>query len=557
LTARRSGAACVLALVAATATGEAPLTRTSYRSGDPAIDALQPLLTQTLEANRKSFAGRTGTVKGFGAGTIYPQIWIRDSATLLPLTRWHYDGAHLASWLEEHLAHQNADGSLHDWVAAGDVARFQADAPRAREVHRGPGVVLAADRNTTETDQESSAVDAARIAFDASRDAAWLRKPIAGRTVLERLDAALTFVAERRMADGLVTAAFTADWGDVSPVYADQRVIYLDDATPVVGSLYASALYTRATRALSEMYAAAGDAAGSARWAARSLAVAAAVNRRLWQPERGFYRLHVPVTSPPGWAPPDNRDIFALGGNALAALHGVAGESRLERIVAAAESRRRQHGLTTIGGVLLPPYPAGFFRHPILREPFTYQNGGQWDWWAGRFVLAEFEGGQAVRAMEHLRELAARAVAAGGLHEWSDRNGRGRGSARYAGSAGALGAAVLQGLFGLDLRSDGLTLHVRLGGRSGEVRAHEPASGTTIAYRQAFDAATGRLTLDFESNAPGTGRVEILLPPGMTPLSALMDGKTRTLPGVRTVGEDRYAVVETDWGKHTLALALR
>jgi hypothetical protein len=63
--------------------------------------------------------------------------------------------------------------------------------------------------------------------------------------------------------------------------------------------------------------------------------------------------------------------------------------------------------------------------------------------------------------------------------------------------------------------------------------------------------------LDYESNAPGPGRVEILLPPGMTPSVALFDGKNRALPTVRTVGADRYAVIETGWGKHSLELALR
>ena len=533
------------------------LAGTSYRTGDPAVDALQPLVTQALEANRKTFVGRTGTVQGFGAGTTYPQIWIRDSATLLPLTRWHYDRAHLASWLEEHLAHQNADGSLNDWVAAGEVSRFKEYAPRAREVHRAGGVVLSADRNTTEADQESSAVEAARMVFAATGDVAWLRKPIAGRSLVDRLDAALSFVAARRMSGGLVTAAFTADWGDVSPVYGDQRVIYLDDATPVVGSLYATALFTRAARGLAEMHRATGGAAGAARWTARADAAAAAINRRLWQPRRGFYRLHVPVASPPGWTPPDDGDVFALGGNTLAALYGIADAARAARIVDVAERRRREFGLATIGGVLLPPYPAGFFKHPILREPFTYQNGGQWDWWAGRFVLAEFERGHAVRAMEHLRALAARATAAGGLHEWSTRDGKGQGSPRYAGSAAALGTAVLQGVFGLDLTKSGLALHVRLGARSGEVRAHEPATGTTVAYRQAYDATARRIALSFESNAPGTGRLEILLPPGTTPGTFRLDGRTRPLPVVRTVGEDRYAVVTTDWKPHTLELLLR
>ena len=161
--------------------------------------------------------------------------------------------------------------------------------------------------------------------------------------------------------------------------------------------------------------------------------------------------MHVPVASPPGWTPPADGDIFALGGNALAALYGIANASRAASIVDVAERRRREHGLSTIGGVLLPPYPAGFFKHPMLSEPFRYQNGGQWDWWAGRFVLAEFERGHAARAMEHLRALAGRAIAAGGLHEWSTRDGKGQGSPRYAGSAAALGTAVLQGVFGLDL----------------------------------------------------------------------------------------------------------
>jgi len=530
---------------------------TSYRTGDPGVDGLQPLLAQTLAANRKSFIGRTGTVQGFGAGTAYPQIWIRDSATLLPLTRWHYDRAHLLSWLEEHLAHQNADGSLNDWVAAGEVTRFKADAPRAREVHRAGGMVLTGDRNTTETDQESSAVEAARVVFHATRDADWLRKPIAGRSVLERLDDALSFVAARRMSGGLVTAAFTADWGDVSPVHGDQRAIYLDAATPVVAGLYASALYARAARSLAEMHRASGAGARARTWDARSEAASAAINRRLWQPRRGFYRLHLPVASPRGWTPPADADVFALGGNTLAALYGIASDTRAARLMEVAERRRREHGLSTIGGVVLPPYPAGFFRHPILREPFTYQNGGQWDWWAGRFVLAEFERGHAVRAMEHLRALAARAVAAGGLHEWSTRDGKGRGSPRYAGSAAALGAAVLQGLFGLDLGRDGLVLHVRLGAQSGEVRAREPASGDTVAYQQTYDVTARTLALSFESSAPGLGRLEILLPPGTTPVALRIDGRPRRLPVVRVVGEDRYAVVKTDWTRHALELAVR
>ena len=291
------------------------------------------------------------------------------------------------------------------------------------------------------------------------------------------------------MSGGLVTAAFTADWGDVSPVYADQRVIYLDEATPVVGGLYASALYARAARGLAEhasrfrlrgAIGEMGSARGGRRGRRQPPAVAAATG--VLPPAR-------PVASPKGWTPPDDADMFALGGNALAVLYGIAdGRAGGAASWTSPRSAAASTACPRSAACCCRRIPPASSSHPILREPFTYQNGGQWDWWAGRFVLAEFERGHAVRAMEHLRALAARAVAAGGLHEWSTRDGQGRGSPRYAGSAAALGTAVLQGLFGLDLGKSGLALHVRLGARSGEVRAHEPATGTTVAYRQAYDA---------------------------------------------------------------------
>ncbi len=71
------------AAAAQPAAGAAP----SYVTGDAALDGLQPYLLPTLDANRKSFAGVTGPVHGFGAGDIYPQVWLRDSATLIPLAR--------------------------------------------------------------------------------------------------------------------------------------------------------------------------------------------------------------------------------------------------------------------------------------------------------------------------------------------------------------------------------------------------------------------------------------------------------------------------------------
>ena len=119
--------------------------RTSYRTGDVTLDALQQRFRPVLEANKKSFAGRTGTVQGFGAGSIYPQVWLRDSATILPATRYFYTSPFLTSWLEEHLSHQLAEGALWDWIAAGAPSQFTTNAPRAAQVYSSGSVVLSAD----------------------------------------------------------------------------------------------------------------------------------------------------------------------------------------------------------------------------------------------------------------------------------------------------------------------------------------------------------------------------------------------------------------------------
>jgi len=213
--------------------------------------------------------------------------------------------------------------------------------------------------------------------------------------------------------------------------------------------------------------------------------------------------------------------------------------------------------MSTLSGVLLPPYPAGFFRHPILGETYAYQNGGEWDWFGGRLLLAAFERGQARAARRELSRIAAQAVRNRGLFEWSTRDGQGRGSGHYAGSAGALGAAALAGLYGIDLRHDGLALRVRLGELSGRVAVTEPATGGSVAYEYTCDTARRRATLSYRASVRAPGTVEVLLPPGRTAAEARLDGGVARTLEARTIGDDRYVGLSTDWAPHRLELALR
>src|SRR5262249_8985450 len=159
----------------------------------------------------------------------------------------------------------------------------------------------------------------------------------------------------------------------------------------------------------------------AATWTSRAEEMRETILRELWQEDRGFFRFQRPLPGPP--APPtlDTSDMLALGGNALAVLYGVADEAQAARVFAEVEARRRRYALSTVAGVLLPPFPRGFFPHPIQSEEWTYQNGGLWDWWAGRLLLAEFVRGDAENALRQLREIAARVARTGGLFEWNTR----------------------------------------------------------------------------------------------------------------------------------------
>lgn len=534
-----------------------PRSSSGFRSPNQYLYRMQAFLRPTLESNRKSFPGRTGTVTGFGAGEAYPQIWLRDSATLLPITRFYYSEEHLASWLEEHLSHQRPDGQLYDWIAAGPVSYFTSYAPRSHEIFGSGEQVLSADKNTAEADQETSAVIAAHEIYSALADPAWLRKDIEGTRLIDRLSAGLDYLVRERLdpQSSLVISGFTADWGDVSPIYPDARALYLDENTPRVLGLYTNCLFYEASRRLGELYDALGESANAASWRERAEETIARINEHFWQEDQGFYRMHQVLTPDlvAGW--PDDEDIFAMGGNSLAALYDIADEEQTSRIFDRADKRRIAIGVSTISGSLLPAYPAGFFAHPLMQEPYTYQNGGQWDWFGGRFVLAEFERGFSERARGHLLEIARKVTGNGGLHEWHTLGGSGRGSARYAGSAGALGAASFRGLFGVYLNADRLELTVRLGKQPGEIALYEPATDRFVRYRYGYQDSEGRMRLRFETSELSEGRLSLLLPSGASAETLWMDGIEQPFT-TTSVGEDRFVAVSTDWGAHLLEVQL-
>jgi len=462
---------------------------TRFSASPAEMDLIYLLIRLSLEKNAVTFPGRAGQVYGFSPGRDYPQIWLRDANSIIAASRLFYDAPYLTSWLEEHLAIQDENGGLQDWIDAQGKA----------------------DKNTTETDQESSAVQAAYQIFQiVGKD--WLNKRIRGRPVITRLESALDFVLRHRWsaAHGLITGAHTADWGDVDLVDEDQDAVYVDEDTHWTVDIYDQSMFHQACLELVEMLESLGHQPRAAEWRKTASALRQRTRILLWQPERGFFAVHRHLDDLRHDFEED--DIFAMGGNVQALLAGLTDSAQSRRILETALERRQPQGISTVSGTLLPPYPAGVFKHPLLDQPFEYQNGGQWDWFGGRLILAMFENGLGREARSRLLEIIRKNESNRGFFEWDDREGVGRGSDMFCGSAGSLALAVIQGYYGIYLGRKQLRLEPRLGTDTGRVHLFLPAADAFAAYDYRYDPQRRGILFHMDANVPLAGELRILSP---------------------------------------------
>jgi len=465
---------------------------TKIDSAVPEFNSLMKLIRVTLKHNEVSFEGKTGRVDGFFAGAGYPQIWVRDANTIIPASRYFYPASYIRSWLDELLFFQGPDGSLPDWFDSRGLT----------------------DKNTVETDQEASAVLAGWQVGELLGPE-WSGRDIRGVRTRERMEKALEFVWKSRLdvERGLIQGAHTADWGDVEMEDADQSAIYAGETTRWTADIYDQSMFYEAANNLAREFEDSGARDKARLWRERAGSVRRNADKWLWQEDKGYYRVHSHAGP---WRHDLDEDVlFAMGGNTQAMISGLAGGpggDKRRRIIEQTLARQKEFGVSTICGTLLPPYPAGFFKHPALDEPYEYQNGGQWDWFGGRLVLAMFESGFAREAREKLLEIARKNVANGGLYEWDTRDGRGRGSDFYSGSAGSLARALVEGYFGIRISADHLEISPRLGLDSAKVHIHLPAAGRFVAYDYRADSKARTIRFEIGCDTEKGPTLSILNP---------------------------------------------
>lgn len=370
---------------------------------------------------------------GFNAGTSYGEVWIRDFNTFINGSMRVQSPAKVREMLLLFFKLQGDDGNIVDGFIdsakayVGYTFRYSPLAPG-----------WAAHKNTVETDQESSLIQAMRKYIEGTGDTAVLQEVIGGKTVVSRMEAAMQYILKYRWSEkyGLVTGATTVDWGDVQPERG--WGVAINDHTKWAIDIYDNAMYAMAIRDFLAMMPKGYQA--SADWAVIGSSLKQQVRKYLWKPAQQKYIPHLYLDgSPfPAWLREDK--MLFTGGSACAILAGFNTKPEIAAINRQMTAAAASEPHATIGITVYPPYPDTLY--PNMKA-YVYQNAGDWTWFGGRMIAALVEKGYVREGWEELQPVIARTLQYNGFFEWYDvKTGAPKGSGDFRGEAGVYYDAI-------------------------------------------------------------------------------------------------------------------
>lgn len=372
---------------------------------------------------------------GLNAGSGYSQVWIRDMNTFIEVALEVNPHEHFREALLNFCKLQGPQGDIVDGYVPLNPARVKSAyrvSPLAPD--------LMAFKNTVETDQESSLVQAAFKYVTVTRDKSILEEQINGVAVRERLGQAMNYVLTERFdkKHGLVWGGTTIDWGDVQP--EGPRGVVLDASSHRALSIYDNAMLVVALNDCLQLLGE--DAPETRHWTKVRNKLRRNIRKYLWDEKKQKFVPHVYLNGSPFPKDFDENAIFYFGGTAVAIEAGILTRDEVGRSLEQMEADVRAAGASSIGLTIYPPYPDGFFKNPELTKPCTYQNGGDWSWFGGRMVQQLVVYNYPAAAYRNLQPMVARVVRVGDFHEWWSREDKPKGSGKFKGSAGVLGKAI-------------------------------------------------------------------------------------------------------------------
>jgi len=368
---------------------------------------------------------------GFSAGEHYGEVWIRDYNTFIELAAEVHDPTVLRANLLVFLRFQGEDGNIIDGFIPKEKARAGYDYRYSDLEPRYAG-----HKNTVETDQESSLVQAVYKYVKATGDRSILKEKVGGKTVGERLEWSMEFLMEHRFNKeyGLLWGATTADWGDVQPEH--EWGVYLTDDTHYAIDIYDNAMFLIALRNLMELM-----PEKKGKWQPVRDRIADNCRKHLWDEKNQKFIPHIYLNGSPFPKDFNENEIYYHGGTAVAIEAGLLAKEEIKTSLDKMVANVKAAGAGSIGLTMYPPYPEGFFKNPVM-QPYSYQNGGDWTWFGGRMIQQLIKYGFVEEAYEHVQPMVKRVKDNSGFYEWYTVNNEPRGSGTYRGSAGVLYKAI-------------------------------------------------------------------------------------------------------------------
>lgn len=394
------------------------------------------VLNDTLMNKVESMA-RQVIKGGFNAGDGYSEVWIRDYNTFIDLAMDVLPNKAIEENLLTFFHFQGETGDIIDGFvdikkadlnnAGGYKYRLSKTEPR-----------FAAHKNTVETDQEASLIQAVWRYVKKTGNTDFLKKEVDGKTIQQRMEWAMEFLLKERFVKekGLIWGATTADWGDVQPEHP--WGVELDEGSHLAIDIYDNAFFVAAINNYLDLTS---DKAQHTKWGKVRDDLKKNIRKYLWDEKNQKYIPHIYLKDSPFPADFDENQIYYHGGTAVAIEADLLSRKEIELSNAKMVDNVKKSGAPTIGLTVYPPYPEGFFQNKGL-YPYGYQNGGDWTWFGARMIQQLIRNGFVQEAYDEAKPMFERVVKNKGFYEWYARDGKPSGSGTFRGEAGVLYSAI-------------------------------------------------------------------------------------------------------------------
>jgi glycogen debranching enzyme len=371
---------------------------------------------------------------GFTAGDGYGEVWIRDFNTFMALSCHVNEQAGIKKHLLTFFKFQQPDGQILDGYipvkkSTGGYKYYSSSlAPE-----------YAGHKNTVETDQETSLIQAVAQYVKSTKDFGILKELIDGVTVQNRMEKALKWLMSERFSKqyGLLWGATTVDWGDVQP--ETPWGVEMDESSHLAIDIYDNSMFVIAIHDYLKLIGT--KNASFAYWTNVQSNLKKNIRKHLWDSKLEKFKPHIYLKGSPFPSTFNENEIYYHGGTIVAIEAGILTKEEVRKSYEKMKENVKKANASSIGLTIYPVYPEGYFKNPGMK-PYSYQNGGDWTWFGGRMIAQLVRHGFINEAHEALKPMLARVLGNKGFYEWYTPDNQPKGSSSFRGEAGVLWQAI-------------------------------------------------------------------------------------------------------------------